>query len=151
VRALAIIIAIEILVLVVLVFGDIGFDHPGRYGLDIGDGIALTLLLCTVLVAGVAYALRQHHWVIALLQVLLPVVIILGIELAPRLSRPLDPADYQFLVGKSKAEVAEALDGRRPFPTGFVSDENGEREFASFKGMTVYYSMDGKVLSVEAQ
>jgi hypothetical protein len=63
---------------------------------------------------------------------------------------PLNATDYQHLVGKSHAEVREALGGRPSLTSGFMSDDQGEREFETYDAMSIYYSEDGRVLSVES-
>ena len=52
--------ALQILLVLVIVFGDIGFDHPGRHGLDFDDLIGiLTVFGFIVLVKSVYYAYRR--------------------------------------------------------------------------------------------
>jgi hypothetical protein len=67
----------------------------------------------------------------------------------PYLRGPLDSNKLQYLVGKSKAEALQAIGGRIPITSGMMEDEDGERQFESYYGATVYYSMEGQVLSVE--
>jgi hypothetical protein len=142
-------IAIECLVLAVFLFGDIGFDHPGRFGLDFDDAIMLAVLYCGVLLGGVIYTARNRRWWAIALQLVIPVVFYLYVSAPPRVGPPLNPANYQHLVGKTKSEVEEALTGTRRITSGFLHDEKGEREFESYNGMRIFYSMDGHVLSVE--
>lgn len=147
----AIFLAIECLLLAILVFGDVGFDRPGRYGLDFGDAILLVALYSGALICGVTYAVRRKQWRIAALQLAIPFVVYFVINVVPRMREPLHAADYQHLVGKSRAEVRESLGGRRSRTSGAMSGSEGEREFENYDGMSIYYSKDGRVLSVESR
>jgi hypothetical protein len=146
---LVIFVVIECLLLAVLAFGDVGFDHPGRFGLDFDDAIVLLVLFCGVLLGGVVYAARRRRWGWAALQLAIPIVVILISSMPPR---PLDPREYQYLVGKSKVEVHNALAGRLQSVTGGRTSRGEEApEIEGYDGMAVYYSKDGRVLSVEAR
>jgi len=59
------------LIVIVLLFGDIGFDRPGRFGLDFGH-LLLLLVVDTLLIAwAVTIAIRARSWPLAGIQALL--------------------------------------------------------------------------------
>ena len=66
-------IALQVVVVSIIVFGDIGFDHPGRYGLDFGDFVQLVWLYGAALTFGVVVATKfqKHWWTLAQLSLLL--------------------------------------------------------------------------------
>lgn len=142
----------QLLLLGVFIFGDIGFDHPGRYGLDYDDLVKLVVFYVACLLAGVLYAAFRRQWKIFFLQLATPLLLGLLMVVAPSFRPPLDAADYQHLIGKSHAEVREAIGSRRPRTSGFMSDENGEYEFENYDGMSIYYtpSRDARVVSIKA-
>ena len=55
-------VVIESLILAVLLFGDIGFDHPGRYGLDFDDSLMLTFVFCLVALMNLVYIISNQRW-----------------------------------------------------------------------------------------
>jgi hypothetical protein len=68
---------------VIVTFGDIGFDHPGRYGLDFGDFLLLAALYVVVsVVAIVASLISRERRTIALViaSVILPVLLAIRID-----------------------------------------------------------------------
>ena len=151
-RALFAFLTIELLLIGVFAFGDIGFDHPGRFGLDFEHAIGLGLVFGCVLVAGLVSATAKKMWYAVVIQLALPICAFFliggnGTYLWGRL----DPAALQFLVGQTEADVIQAIGDRRPIVTGAVGDENGSREFKTYHGATIYYSSHGRVLSVEPE
>ena len=48
----------------VLIFGDFGFDHPGRFGLDFGHllGVGIIGLFAAVVGGGAAISSRRWWW-----------------------------------------------------------------------------------------
>jgi hypothetical protein len=140
---------VQCLLIAALLFGDIGFDKPGRFGLDYDDGLFILALYGVAFVLGLAYAIRWRRWRGAGVQLAIPAAVLLVTLAAPHMRRPLDAGDYQHLVGKSKADVRKEL-GDRSLTSGAMADERGEREFESYKGITIYYAPRGEVLSVEA-
>ena len=60
---LSTLIALQVVFVFIIVFGDIGFDHRGRYGLDFGDFVQLVWLYGAALTFGVVVATKfQKHW-----------------------------------------------------------------------------------------
>ncbi len=43
---------LQLLLVLGFAFGDIGFDNPGRYGLDFGDGLLILAVFCRPLGVG---------------------------------------------------------------------------------------------------
>jgi len=62
----------------VLVFGDIGFDHPGRFGLAFGTLIICGLALTLSSLIGTYRNARRAAWSAALVQFSLPFVAFAG-------------------------------------------------------------------------
>lgn len=69
----------QVLLVLLFAFGDIGFDHPGRFGLDFGHGIAILAALAVLWIAGTWLAVRRRDrgWIV--FEVVLPLA---GIALA---------------------------------------------------------------------
>ena len=53
---------VQCLVLLVLYFGDIGFDKPSKLGLDFGHFLALMLLQVCLFVAAAVMIVRRRKW-----------------------------------------------------------------------------------------
>ncbi len=62
--------AVQLLALLVLVFGDIGFDKPGRFGLDFGHLLLLAALWVAALGVGLFLACRRRRFGIVALQLI---------------------------------------------------------------------------------
>ena len=138
--AIAIAIVFQLASLAILIFGDIGFDKPGRYGLSFDHGVLFTLSYCIALLAGLASAIKNRRWKIAVLQIAIPIMII-AYDFRPV---PFYPAsEYQHLVGKSKEEVQSLLSPRLTH-SGMVGDE----EFTRYQGMMVFYDDNDIVVRV---
>jgi hypothetical protein len=136
--------SMQIALLCLFQFGDIGFDHPGKLRLDFGDFILICIIYGISLIAGLAYSVAKKHWISAVLQVCIPIAVFaFNIRPSPRY----DAAQYQHLKGKSKSEVEKIL-GTRGAVTGFEGHPDGDREFAAYSGMTVIYSSKGRVMAV---
>ncbi len=73
--SIIVLIVSQFLLLAVLMFGDIGFDHPGRFGMSFDHGLFLSFLYLVALIAGLLNSATQKSWKTALLQIL-PVVIL---------------------------------------------------------------------------
>ena len=138
----------QLLLLGVLIFGDIGFDHPGKYGLDYDDLINLLFFYMACLLAGVVYAAFRRQWKLLFIQLATPVLLWFVIFIAPGLLPPLDPADYQHLVGKTRSEVRDAIGSWRLRTSGAIGGYGVEE----YDGMSIYYtkSRDPRVVSVKA-
>jgi hypothetical protein len=141
----------QLLLLGVLIFGDIGFDHPGKYGLDYDDLIKLSFFYMACLLVGVVYAAFRRQWKLLFIQLATPVTLWFVIFVAPQFLPPLDPADYQHLVGKTRREVREAIGNWRSRTSGAI----GDSEFDHYDGMSIFYApsrtpvRDSRVVSVE--
>jgi len=139
-------IAVQAALLAIFAFGDIGFDHPGKFGLDFDHFMILMGLYLVALLAGILRSVVRKNWIVAFAQVLIPLSIVI---LMNRPDPYLRATDYQGLVGKTKAEVVEMIgNGNSGFET---TESNEEREFEMYKGLTVYYSPDGRVVKIVAR
>jgi hypothetical protein len=134
----------QIACICLLQFGDIGFDHPGKFGLDFDDLVLICVVYGIVLIAGLACSVIKKHWLAVVAQVCIPIAV-LAFSFRPE--PQYDAAQYQNLKGKSKSEV-ETILGTRGKAAGFEGHPGGNREFVRYGGMTVTYSPDGKVIAV---
>jgi hypothetical protein len=150
--AIAIAVIVQIAAAGVLVFGDIGFDFPGRYGLDFGHAILLVVLYLIALVVGVAICLFKKNKVGLGVQAGI-LVLIVGYHIFPRPDPMLDAAKYQHLIGKSKSEAQSVLGGYRMRVSGIKKDAGAAEglEFEGYNGLTIYYSVAGNVVKVESR
>lgn len=96
--AFGIALGLQVLALLVFVFGDIGFDHPGRFGLDSGHGLLLALLWFTASVAGFLFARATRRSGLLGLQWFVLCLTVGGGLLVPYWASskaPMSPADHQ--------------------------------------------------------
>ena len=70
---------IQCLTVLVLYFGDIGFDKPGRYGLDFEHFLLLMLLQIGLFAAAAIMIVRSRQWNYFSVQLVLLVVTAAGI------------------------------------------------------------------------
>jgi hypothetical protein len=149
-----IVIAIAMIVQVaaagVLVFGDIGFDIPGRYGLDIVDGIVLAALFVIALLFGVTICVIKKKRVALGVQLIIPVLFV-GYHIFPRPDPKLDAAQFQHLIGMSRTEAQSELGRFRTRVTGTMREAGAteDLEFEGYNGLTIYYSAAGTVVRVK--
>jgi hypothetical protein len=137
---------VESALLALLVFSDIGFDHPGRFGLDFNALIVIGTAYAVALLFGLARSIIEKNWATAVLQICVPIAT-MAFEFRP--VPRYDAAAYQYLKGKSKSEVEVVL-GTRGVVGGFEGHPDGDREFAHYKGMTIIYSPQGRVVEIVA-
>lgn len=52
----------QLFICAVIVFGDIGFDHPGRFGLDFEHFLLLAGLQICLMLLSVVLAIWQRQW-----------------------------------------------------------------------------------------
>lgn len=136
-----------------LVFGDIGFDHPGRYGLDFGHGIILAVVYVLSLLFGLIFCIIKRKYLPLGLQVVVPLVAFVLFAMPTASDPKLDSVRYQHLVGKSKAEARVELGKYRVKASGFVRESVDAEmlEFEYYRGLEIFYSADGRVVKVEAR
>lgn len=65
---------LQCLVILVLFFGDIGFDKPGKWGLDFEHFLILSLVQGCLFIAAVVTILRSKKWIYASVQIFLALV-----------------------------------------------------------------------------
>lgn len=68
--------AIQLVLLAVYNFGDIGFDHPGRFGMSWWHGIAILFLYFLALLVGIPVALVEKKRRLAIAQAVIPMVLV---------------------------------------------------------------------------
>jgi hypothetical protein len=139
-------IVLQWLLLMILVFGDIGFDHPGRFGLDFGHFILFVFLYVVALVAGIVLAIWSRAWGSLLAQILVPLAVFIQQSWPPP---RFDAAQHQNLVGKTEPEVEEILHHARHLTSRQSNESGEERAYVGYRGMTVIYSRDGHVVTVK--
>ncbi len=132
----------------VLCFGDIGFDHPGRYGLDFDDAVKLLGFYAAALLLGLVVATKLgRSWWLGVQ--LLPILFYMCYSNLP--DPQFDASHYQSLVGKSKAELVRAIGSPRGAVTGYHGGlGRPDEEFINLRGMTVIISSNGTVVRVES-
>lgn len=69
-----VLLAIEAALLLVVVFGDVGFDKPGRFGLDFGTALFLGAAFVAAWSYGVWCSVRRRAWPALALHLALPVL-----------------------------------------------------------------------------
>ncbi len=57
-KTIALLLALQAIGVLVIAFGDIGFDHPGRFGLDFGHFLVIAAL---ELIAFITIGLVSYH------------------------------------------------------------------------------------------
>ena len=134
----------QALLMAVLLFGDIGFDRPGRFGMSFGHGILLSFLYLVVLIFGIVYSCVKRKWYTLFSQTMIPLLVIVYTSWP---ATRYDAHEYQHLLGKTRDVVEKELDSRNVIQ-GLQEDEQGATEFVSYPGMTIHYSADGIVLRV---
>jgi hypothetical protein len=124
-------------VIAVLEFGDIGFDKPGRFGLDYDDAIKLLALYGTLLVAGLCWAAVSRRWRLLAVQLAIPLLVVMTNRAIYNWQmREVDPANYQHLVGMSKTEAHDALWSHKPLTSG----STGGYDVEHYNGMVIRYT-----------
>lgn len=129
-----------------LMFGDIGFDKAGRYGMDYDSGIIIVGLYGLVLLAGLIVAFGKKRWVLGCIQ-LVPILALIASLFLPE--PRYDPAKYQYLVGKTRAEAEKTIGHPRGLGTGATNVKGPDLRFLSVHGMIIYFSDQDVVLYVE--
>jgi len=130
----------------VLLFGDIGFDHPGRFGMSFGHGIVLSILYLVALISGLVLSCMKRKGNTVVLQAMIP-LLLAGHTFWP--STRYNAHEYQHLVGETREVVEQQLNSRTALH-GLQEDKRGATEFVSYPGMTIHYAADGIVLRVES-
>jgi hypothetical protein len=145
--ALYILLGVQALCWLLFLFGDIGFDKPGKYGLDFSALVLIGAVCLIALLSGTVLGFLKKRWFIASSQFLPILAALLYIYLP---YRTYDPTNYQDLVGKSKAEVEKRIGHPRGAVTGFMSDDrHKDVEFIQLRGMVIYISNSGIVEGIE--
>ena len=103
-------VAVELVLLAALVFIDYGWREPGQFGLRIDHQLLLGALYVVLGLTGVVWAVRRDAWTALAVQTVAPVAVYLWVA---GLGLPLDAADHQDLVGRTRAEAMDALGERR--------------------------------------
>ncbi len=70
---LAVVLVLQAASLAVICFGDIGFDHPGKYGLDFDDFILIGLVYAASLILGLVLSLVGGRLLLAAAQLVVGV------------------------------------------------------------------------------
>ena len=58
------------MIIIILLFGDVGFDRPGRFGLDFGHLLLLMLGYSILILWAMSIAFRARSWLYAGVQML---------------------------------------------------------------------------------
>ena len=136
----------QLILLAVHVFGDFGFDHPSQSGLSFNHQLFFAFLYVATLFAGIVSSYIDRKWLATIFQLLLPFLIIAF------LARPAphyDAAEHQDLIGKTYDEVARRVSFRNALQGSRMTDD-GEVITVSLNGMSIYFSTDWVVVTVES-
>jgi len=76
--------AIQFLVILTLAFGDIGFDKPGRFGLDFDHLVILIFTQVCLFIAAASMIIRTKRWYYFGVQFLLLIVTVAGFIVGDR-------------------------------------------------------------------
>lgn len=149
-RALPWILWAEVVLVLVFLLGDIGFDRPGRFGLDFGHALLILGLFLLLWLVGAWMAVRCRSWTMLGAQLALPLVA-MAVQLRPTAIPRFRADDYQHLVGRDEAEV-QAEFGNVRGATLLTLERDGEVDHRELQltGMVVRYSREGRVVAVEA-
>lgn len=128
---LSLLIAVQVAMLVVLNIFDYSYIFPSRSGLDLGHWYLFVFIYLLSLLGGVGFAILRRCWLVGLAQVMMPFLIVAWLTWP----RHFNPAKYQTLVGKTRAEVDETLGWDAS--NGRGRDEEGS--FISYNGMRIRY------------
>ena len=138
------------LMLAVITCGDFGFYFPGSMG-NWSDGINWILGYLVVLIVGLAVAfIKRRYWAAAMQAGMLLLAIAGHFAYWAIPPRRFEAAQYQFLIGKSHAEVLNEIG----HPTGGFGggrlplEEDVVYEYEGYNGMRVHYSEDNRVIEV---
>lgn len=143
-KMFAAILTVQAACLVVLAFGDIGFDIRGRFGLSIEHGVLLAAVYFGSLSFGIILSVKRKQWLPGILQLLGACALTAFTFWPAQAARAID---YQYLVGQSKEAVEREL-GTQQIVSGIMNDGQQDLEFADCKGLTVYYDADGTVVRI---
>lgn len=154
------VIAVQLASLCLLIFGGlfgaVGFDHPGRYRLDVDKMFGIGFIYFSTLAAGFRISMSDKRHGLLILQIAaVPIVFVAamvtsGLRTPPVLSShgvPDDIRDLQYLIGKSSDDVRDALQHLGVGVSGF----GGSTEWHSFERYGLYevhYSNEGIVVSI---
>lgn len=137
--------AIQVISAYVLIFGDIGFDHPGRSGLDFEDALVLFGIYTVSLVVGLSLAVKSKQFKFGALQLGIPLAYLVYVYLPPPHYNSLE---YQFLVGKNREEVERIIGNPKGRTTGWEGRNGVKIHNITLHGMTIYLSDNGVVTEV---
>jgi len=152
-RGIRFLAALQVLLVLVLVFGDIGFDKPGRFGLAFGSLLLCGGALVAASLVGLVWSARRRALGAALAHLLLPFVVLGGLY-AREAWRDrssfvvLEAAELQHLVGKSLAEVESELGDLPGITQATYVEAGGERVELQCPGVTVRFSTAGVATEV---
>lgn len=145
----------QVSLVLVIVFGDIGFDKPGRFGLAFGTLLVCGGALVVASLVGLVWSARKRAWGAALMHLLLPFVAFGGLlvweDWRYRASVvDFDASTHQHLVGKSLEEVSVELGDPPGITVATFVEAGGERVELRCPGMTVRFSTEGIATEVVA-
>lgn len=140
-------IIVQLVLLLVMVFGDFGFDRPGRFGLDFEDLVLVWAVYFLAAMVGLVTSWKGSRAWLFLLQLAFPCFVYCGVALAT-LKPHFEASEYQHLVGKTHSEVEQELGKQSHLTSGFQGNEGVQRGFKSYRGMMLYFSVEGHQLGV---
>ncbi|GAB5535980.1 MAG: hypothetical protein Rubg2KO_22290 [Rubricoccaceae bacterium] len=127
-------------VLAAILFIDFGWRSGGQFGLTVGDQVLMMILYAGLLLVGIMWALALRAWRPLAVELVIPAAVGLWMLLP---SIPLDPADHQDLIGATRDEVFETLDGRW---IGESGDSLGT--ILHFHGLDVHFTDERRITHI---
>jgi hypothetical protein len=65
--------ALQVLLLLVVILGEPGFDKPGRFGLDFGSVLFLAAVFAAAWLSGAVLSVRTRSWLAMALHLIVPI------------------------------------------------------------------------------
>jgi hypothetical protein len=157
---IGVVIAVQTILMAILIFGGlfggVGFDHPGSYGLDLTKMLRIGVFYAISLIFGATISVAGKRYKLLALQVSIPPLVFMAaiatafVNTEPPTFNPHLPSKavhFQYLIGKSKYEAMDELQHFGIGSSGFGGSSEwwGYEQYGS---MEVHYSKEGKVVSI---
>lgn len=143
-------VALQCLCIAIVKFGDIGFDHPGAYGLDFDHFVMIAIVYCALLLTGIAYAARERYWGWLAVQLIIPIAFyVYESRPRPRPRRPdYESGEYQYLIDVARTQVSKEIGRPSVAISGLEGSLDDNKVFMNLRGMSILYTVEGTVESV---
>ena len=141
------VILVQLVALLFLFANEFGFDHPSKSGLDVGHFAIVLVIYVVAFVYGAIISFVRGN--IALFVTQLSLLLVIAVlpwsdEPSGKTKASYRVADFQHIIDMNKEEVVQLLG--QPIVSG-----RGKLDFYSYGNMTVYFSDEGKVVSLDSK